>query len=329
MSQRFDKYIFVAPGSDYGRAMWADLERNPSCFFYEYPVETRSRLLREVYHLHFSFGINSRINLPYKKIWDKKYVFNQIDFQDKLNYCIILPDVSACRIDVKYLEYLRRKPNIELVLVNVNVINKKRRLIEERLKCFSKVFSFDINDCEKYGCIYHPTIYSTPNIAADNLTYTDAFFVGTYTPHRYRKLVSLYKKILSKNGTADFYIINVPNKEKRIKGIHYNKKLPYSEVQKKTQATNCVVEIMNPGQAGLTLRAMEAICLNKKLLTDNKTIKTLKYFSTGFIDCFSELKNNDVEFILRKVAVNYNYQDDFSPNTLLSHIEEEYCEVEK
>lgn len=329
MGHYFDKYVFIAPGSDYGHAMWSDLEDNPDCLFLDFPIKTKSTLLRICHHIHFSFGINKLISLPFKEIWRKFSSLEKVEFDEKLKYCIILPDVSACRMEVKYLEKVGSRKNVEIVLVNVNVVEKKKKLIDERIHCFSKIFSFDKNDCEKYGYIYHPTIYSKPQLIGRQGIESDAFFVGSYTSERYEKLIQLHNTITGKSGKTDFHIIGVPRSEKRISGIEYNRHMSYSEVIQRSLTSNCIVEIMNPGQSGLTLRAMEAICLNKKLITDNESVSQLDYYSRGFIRIFNQVSESDIDFVMRTEPVDYQYRNDFSPNQLITHIENEYKRTNK
>lgn len=324
MNHYFDKYIFIAPGSDYGRAMWSDLEKNERCVFLEFIIGSTNHIIRLLHHIHFSFGINNRFRIPFQQIWKKSYSLNNIDFEDGNKYCIILPDVSACRIDLEYLNWLKKKDNVKLVLVNVNVIKKKEKLLMERWGVFAEIFSFDKSDCEKYGCIYHPTIYSLSEQDGECSQIYDAFFIGSYTKERYKKLLSLYTAIKDHRGIADFHIIGVPQKEKRIEGIYYNTPLSYDEVVRRTKRSNCVIEIMNPGQKGLTLRAMEAICNNKKLLTDNATVMELPYFKTGYIKYMKEISSDDATFSISKEKVDYRYRGDFSPNRLIERIEETF-----
>ena len=324
MSCCFDKYIIVAPGSDYGRAMWADLEKKRNCIFLDYPLADTNKILKILHHLHFSFGINNRFSLPLQSLWKPYYSLGKIQYSQAENYCIILPDVSACRIDEGYLRDLSEKRNIELVLVNVNIKKKKGRLLDKREKYFSKIFSFDKSDCAKYGYIYHPTIYSYTWSNEKEAYESDAFFVGSYSPERYKKLLGLYELLVSRGNKVDFNIVNVPSSQRRINGIQYNKKMPYKEVLNKIASTRCIVEIMNPGQTGLTLRAMEAICNNKKLLTDNESIIALDYYSTGYIDYSSSFTEQDADFVFNKVDVDYSYRGDFSPERLIEHIEKEF-----
>ena len=153
---------------------------------------------------------------------------------------------------------------------------------------------------------------------------TDAFFVGSYSVDRYKKLLRLFDLIKKANGKADFHIVGVPKSEKRVDGIIYNVPMTYKEVLQNIQKTNCIVEIMNAGQQGLTLRAMEAICYNKKVLTDNATVKELSYYSKGYIQYKNPITDIDLDYMLDRRKVDYEYKNDFSPIHLIEYIEKEY-----
>ncbi|MCR5478292.1 MAG: hypothetical protein K6F27_00345 [Ruminococcus sp.] len=321
----FDEYVFVSPGSDYGNAMWSDLRNRNNCVYVDRIIDSTNKIVNIAHHAHFSFRINQMVTMPFKSIWQRKYSLQRVNFNNNKRYCIILTDVSACRIDVEYLKKLSRKPNVSLILVFVNVVSKKKPLTDCRLKYFDRVFSFDKLDCEKYGFIYHPTIYSVPTRADGLGRKSDAFFVGSYTPKRYDSLIRLYRKMKRAGLRTDFHIVGVPSTEKRINGIKY-KSLEYEEILKRIQYTDCIIEIMNNGQVGHTLRAMEAICLNKKLLTDNRTVKDLEYYNKGYIRYCNPIDSCDTDFLKNREIIDYNYRGEFSPNRLIEHIEYVCCE---
>ena len=77
---------------------------------------------------------------------------------------------------------------------------------------------------------------------------------------------------------------------------------------------------MDGKQEGVTLRTMEAICYNKKLLTNNQSMKESKFYKTGNIQVFKTIDEIDADFVMRKDKVDYNYEGEFSPIHLLEHI---------
>lgn len=319
----FDETIMIAPGSDYGRAMWADLATAPKCTLFDYVIDTDNRVLNLLHHAHFSFAVNKRLPLPLQGIWRKRYVLEKVPFDDEKRYCVIYTDVSACRTDVGYLRELSKRPNLTLILVLVNVLATKERLLRQRLDCFRLVFSFDLEDCRRYGFIYHPTFYSVQPELQPGEVESDAFFVGAAKGNRHEKLRELYRRMKAEGMKADFYLVNVGKNEPREEGIHYNEPLSYAQVLHKVLHTNCVVEIMGGGQTGLTLRAMEAVCYNRRLLTDNASVKEQRYYDTGFLRYEERIEQADLGFVRERRPVDYAYAGEYSPIHLLSHIEQE------
>lgn len=318
----FDEYVMIAPGSDYGLAMWADLKKIPNCTFYDYVLNTKSRLLNLLHHIHFSFALNKRFNMPLQGVWNGALSLKPHDLDPNKRYCIIFTDISACRVGKSFLNSLSKLKNVTLVLVLVNVMKTKKKLVDERLKYFSCCFSFDKRDCEQYGFIYHPTFYSVVRKQNKECLETDAFFVGVSKGSRYGKLLDLMKAMEREGLKHEFYISHVKNIDSQQTGLHQNTWLDYGSVLDKVMKTHCLVEIMGGDQDGLTLRAMEAICYNKLLLTDNPSVKELPYYETGYIHYEKEIEKADLSFLKQDIVVDYHYQGDFSPFHLVSHINE-------
>lgn len=319
----FDEYIFLAPGSDYGTVMWSDLKSVPNCTYHDYVLnEQCPPLLHRLHHLHFSFFLNRFMTLPFQYVWKKGYSVKIEDLSDNKKYCVIFTDISACRVDVKYLQELQSKANVELVLVLVNIVLSKRRLLEERFKYFSTFFSFDKADCDRYGFIHHASFYSKLPIDTSGKKDSDVFFVGVSKGMRHEKLAKIYNRLKKNNLVPNFYLAHHKNVSDRVDGIHYNEWLSYKEVLNKVSHTNCILEIVGDNQEGMTLRSMEAICYNKRLITDNLAITRLKYFESGFIQYLPQIENVDISFLKDTTPVDYQYENDFSPIKLLEHIEE-------
>lgn len=319
----FDKYIFVSPGSDYIITSMGELKTVSNCIFYDYVIkDSCSRLLKKLHHIHYSFALNRYFDLPFQFLWRKKYVLNKEQFNDGKKYCVIFTDVSACRVDTGYLKSLQSCPNVTMVLIHANVIASKERVIKSRLKYFSLIFSFDKGDCERYGFYHYTTYYSKLPLDANVQKESDAFFVGVSKGGRHKKLVKLFRRMQENGAKADFYIAHHKDNTDREKGIHYNEWLNYDDVLQKVLRTNCIVEIVGENQQGFTLRAIEAICYNKRLLTDNAVVKDSKYYDTGFILYTPNIEDADISFITDATPVEYNYGYEYSPARFLDYIDE-------
>lgn len=112
----------------------------------------------------------------------------------------------------------------------------------------------------------------------------------------------------------NFYFVGVSDEQKKYSdSIKYNQFLKYEDVLKFTISSNCLLEIVNENQEGNTLRFKEAVCYNKKLLTNNKNVIKSKYYDPKFIHVFSDVNNIDTKWLQEKVDVDYSYCGDFSP----------------
>ena len=93
--------------------------------------------------------------------------------------------------------------------------------------------------------------------------------------------------------------------------------IPYSEVLERTMKAGCILDIVQKGQNGNTIRYYEAICNDKKLLTNNRSVLNSKYYDPRYIQYFSKAEEIDVEWIKRPCEVNFGYQGEFSPEILI------------
>lgn len=315
----FDHYYLVGPGSDYGEIMWRDIGLLDNATLLPAPIHSRNKYIRFFHHIHFSFTINKIFNIPFQNIWFNQYSLSHVELDKEKKYCIIFTDIAACRTDVRYLEKLHLRKNIVMIMVMANVVSSKKKLLMKRFKLFDHIFSWDKADAKKYRMIYHPPYYSSIQMPEKNELQSDCFFIGN-SKGRLNILHQIYKGVTAAGGKAEFYIAGVKKKHQIEKGIHYNKTMPYQEVLAHDMASNCIVEVIAENQVGQTLRAEEAIIGNKKLLTNNIYMKDSPYYKSGHIRIFSDLCDKDIEFIMKKEEVEYNYKDDYSPIHLIDHI---------
>ena len=128
-------------------------------------------------------------------------------------------------------------------------------------------WSFDKEDCKKYKLKFNTTFYFD-NISVEKTSIEkDVLFLGA-DKGRKTALTDLEEKLTEKEISTHFHIVpdkNNPNPD-QIKPIGYNE---YLELISKCK---CIVDYIQIGQAGLTLRPMESIFLKKKLITNDRNI---------------------------------------------------------
>ena len=155
------------------------------------------------------------------------------------------------------------------------------------------VYSFDINDCNKYGFNFHNQIINTEvykDLNFDNKDFEyDLFFIG-YDKNRSSELTKINNLVPKSNN---FIRIIKDHTSIKITDLHVEKGYSYSEYLKLLDRSKCVVELCQPNQSGLTTRSLEALYLGKKLITNNVNIKK------------SELFNENQVFIYDKFNIDF------------------------
>lgn len=140
-----------------------------------------------------------------------------------------------------------------------------------------QIGTFDSQDALRYGLCLFPQVYRFPEI--DNKTpessvRNDVFFVGK-DKKRSEILLHMLQLFKAAALTIDFYILkdattkNVPELKEYYKDVP----LSYKETLGRIKQSRCILEIVQDGQTGSTLRAMEALFFGKKLLTNNTSIQ--------------------------------------------------------
>ena len=130
-----------------------------------------------------------------------------------------------------------------------------------------------------------------------------------------------------KNGINADFNINLTGKAKYENHlykdrIHYfsDEWIPYEKVLAGVLNSNVVLEILQSGQNGPSLRYYEAICYNKKLITTNRRAMDLPYYNPQYIKSISGPEDIDIEWIKKKENVDFGYRGDFSPIHLIEAI---------
>ena len=123
------------------------------------------------------------------------------------------------------------------------------------------------------------------------------------------------RMLVNIHGQHESYLLLNPNLH-----INYIDKMPYIENLQRIKATKCLLEIMQKGGHGYTLRTCEAIMYDKKMLTNNPEVTKAPFYSSQAISVFNSAKDIDLDFVKTAKDFNYNYKEKLSPVHML-----EYC----
>lgn len=235
---------------------------------------------------------------------------------------------TTVRYPVGILESYRKKwPNTRYILYYIDPIGRGVSLYAKYLQdnnLFDTVYTFDPYDAKKYGLIHWKTPYS--QVVEHHIKAThDLYFIGIETD-RLEQICAVLKKGSENAVSMKMDIIQLQERQElkefsdcvQLHGA--TDVIPYMDALHQTLDARCILELVRPKQAGLTLRAYEAVVYNRKLLTNNKSILNFKYYDPTYMQYFEKVEDIDWQWVKQPVTVSYDYKGDFSPILLLEDI---------
>lgn len=319
------KYKYVIGGSpdDYYLASYADVFEKEQVVYRKTEMDGNSKLLVWLHDKHFGKRVNSVINVPGKALWNNLYFPNSYSKNDKI--CFLLFARYTKLIKYGLIQNLRaRFPKCKIVCFYQDLARTMGDINPQTVyEYFDLVLSFDHEDCEKYGFIYYPLVYSKLKVESDPaIQESELYFVGK-VKNRFNDIIAIFEKCQTSGIKCDFHIVGVPKEQQvHTDKIDYCTQMPYAENLKRIQKTKCMLEIMQKGGHGYTLRYCEAIALGKRLITNNTEITKADFYNKKFISTFQGAEDFDVDFISQgEKEVDYHFIDQLSPLRLLEFVD--------
>ena len=165
--------------------------------------------------------------------------------------------------------------------VKIHMRNKMVNIYGEIIKSGFEISTFDRGDSERYSQkLYSQFFRMNQNISDSDEEY-DFYFIG-FEKNRGRLLKDLKEKL--KNYRCLFKIVH-----------NVSECIPYNQNIVNIKKARCIIEIVQKGQEGITLRPLEAIACGKKLLTNNKNIKQCDFYSPQNIFIIGEDSFNNID----------------------------------
>lgn len=315
-------YVVLASEWDLYKISYSDIDK---CKDAEYIAG-----LSSIYGVRLAKYLNSviiRINIPFGWIlllplyWRLRkikrpicFIFfgNWVEYEISLGFMNMAKKMFS---NSRYVWFLQD-------LVNTHPRVKNR--MPDFMNNFDLTLSFDYKDCQIYNMLYHPLVFSSLNLTDSVLPKSDVYFLGK-AKNRISEIIKAYEYLKSKGLKADFYLVDVPSEKQIYKGeIHYIKGMSYMENLKHVCGSKCVLEIMQKGGTGFTLRVNEVLYFNKKLITNNRYLLNAPFYDNNNMSVIDDtLTFNDsfVDRIKQNAPTDYNYKEKLSPLKLLQFVE--------
>lgn len=180
-----------------------------------------------------------------------------------------------------------------------NEMKRKKRWLKEDddfvtevAPYFDRIYSFDRNDCEKYNFEFLDQFIPFTSDEVINLRKNNdqerrekksCFFVGEYRKEREEILIDIHQHIKKSEYTMNAYLYDEKNISNSYPEFCKNTSISYHENISMVRSCDVIIEINHHSQRGLTLRAIEALAFNKKLITSNKDILKYEFYSPDMI----------------------------------------------
>lgn len=327
-----DKYRLIVFGDDWDvyRVAYRDWIEDPKIVYI--PTFRPKGLSGFLQKVHFNPKLNQMIQLPGKQCWNDSYLQGVVE--DKM--CFLMTD-HWMRMEggIKLLPYLRKKyPEARVVCFAQDLMAMIRdhylcRPVDvDYLKKYADlVISYDKEDAQRYGILYHPTVFSPIHIEQGMFgDHYDLFFLGR-DKGRLNHLVNICRAATERGLKCHFIMLEVPcNERVECDGMVYSDEpIPYMDNLRYCAESRCVVEMLQHHASSPTYRTWEAISLNKKLMTNSESIKDSEIYDERYISVFHDESDFDWDFVERTDVFQGGnpYQELIRPEALVKFIEKE------
>ncbi len=271
--------------------------------------------------IHLSRKINTFLPLPFKSIWNT--YLDDIKWEDDTKYFIIFLD-SPLPIALSKLKQLKKEHNICYVILLLNswvggYAKANKQYIDS--PDIDHVFSFDYGDSISQGFIFCDMLYSKLPINS-TCSGPDIYYLGGNNG-RLKTIHDVFESIKNHGLAGKFRVTDVSSEDMLYPNeIKYNQFISYDTALEEMSDCNCILELLRAPQKQIcaTLRYYEAVCYNKKLLTNNKNVINLPFYDPDYIHIFEKLEDIDWDWVKERILIDYHYDGRFSPIHLINKI---------
>lgn len=299
-------YVFV-PATDYYYLPYFQLYQYKNVFVSFSYVNSNEFFLKTIRKTSSNSIYRKYIDVNYDST--KKYVFF---FDGKYSWC-----------SKQFRNYLKdRYPGCSIIFHLGDLLSTHKNIKIDEIKDFSDlVVTYDHNDADRNGLTYHTDPFSRiPTKLLNGINGKCNLIFYGYAKDRSKTLLLIYDRMKENGLKCDFGIPDLTEEEcstrPELANCHFT---PYMEYLGKVQNSDCILEIIQGGSRGCTFRTWEAVVYNKKLITNNQSIKEEKFYNPDYIQVIDSYDSIDFDWLKKKVNVDYGYADKLSPKSCFEY----------
>jgi len=256
----------------------------------DYGINSIDTSFNKAYRNIFERGLNflSKVflNKNLKPEMRRRLILDLIDKFSEYDYLIVN------RADIIHKDILEKaiKKSKKAILLLWDS-QDKIPTAKETIEMFDTVYSFDKEDCDKYGFqkIENFHFFETPLF--HKIKY-DAVFFGSLDS-RIKDLKTLLNYLDESNKKGHAYI-SIPYGKELVKYPNIEilpKIIPYKNSYKYTMSGSIVIDLGHENQSGLSFRFFEAMAFKKKIITTNKKVVHYDFYNENNIFIIEDINN--------------------------------------
>ena len=317
-----DKFIFVFSGYNYG--WYKDMDSPKAEGIVEFLPShkvTTGLVATKIKSILISNKLNSII--PIGRLY---YNLDNYRYEQRNVYHLIIATPCISKMTISYLRKFKTKhSNVKLYAFLTDSMHAssphmdyvRNKLSADIWEC---VLTYDKYDADEFGFTWFGyTYYSTFDELPTDSDLSEIYYVGYNKGNKEDILCDIYNYLINNGVNCRFDVIS--STPSRNPGLVYLKKpISYNEVVRKTKGSKCLLEVLQAGQKVQSLRYLEAVVYNKKILSNNINITELPYYDSRYMRYFDKIEDIDLDWIKEDCQINYGYKGDFSPLLLVDFI---------
>lgn len=243
---------------------------------------------------------------------------------------VVLTNESLSFIDEKLLLSIKKEAKAVVLFLIDEMFNEyksmenAKKYLEDKDRYFDLVYTFSPKDAKEYGFLLNFSYYPKFFVKSKK-SKSDLFYIGN-VKNRKEMLLRALEILKEKEISPKFFVVGIDYGEKK---VLLDKKMSYKESLKHLLSSNCILDIADERQTGMTLRYYEAITFNKKLLTNNGAIVNMPYYNSENMRVYNTVEDIaliDEEWFKSCDNVDYGYEGEFAPLGFLSTIEKDLAD---
>ena len=330
MNNARDQYTFIIVGHgacvyDY---IFQDVNKLPYAA-YDHGVRL-APLARGLMRVHLSSKVNRIVPMPFRGIWGKIWVRQLKQKLDEIRQegripCFILLDIILFFEQFGLSQAIREMvPDARIVYYFTDLValdQRKQRL----LQCGTPdlIFSYDNGDAQRYHLLQRDLPYSDLQKDYSNQRIEYDICLIAKAKGRLPQILDAYTFLTEQGFRCGFWITEVPVDQQQYSDqICYCDAMSYDDCLKIVSKSKCVLEIVQEGSEGNTLRVNEVVEFNKILITNNTNVVNNELYDPRYMICYTRIQELDCARIRKIDKVCYENRDRISVENFLEDVAE-------